>query len=264
MTITPAPTDLTTLGNLKSYLVNPGNLADATLQRMLSAASKAIENYINRDIVPMAYTKTYDGVHNRVLVPDDYPIINVSSVTIDGTTVVPAGSVTVAGFYFTDKEILLNGYRFSKGRGNVQISFTAGHQITAEAQTIAATTFQAQPAQPKGSWTSDQGVIYAATGVALKAVIGTPTTGQYNAPSSINNYVYQFAAADVGLGVLLTYGYAPFDLEQAALILVQYWLGDRNRSGEKSRTMGGQTITFNTADMPDTVRTIIRQWARVF
>jgi hypothetical protein len=52
---------------------------------------------------------------------------------------------------------------------------------------------------------ADQGVVYAATGLPLIAVASGPTTGQYSLNPSTG--VYTFAAADTGLGVLISYTY---------------------------------------------------------
>lgn len=53
------------------------------------------------------------------------------------------------------------------------------------------------------TWTVDQGVIFAATGVPLTRVASGPTTGQYSVAAG----VYTFAAADTLLGVLISYNY---------------------------------------------------------
>ena len=186
--MTAQPTDLTTITTLQLYL-NPGSTDTSLLQRLLSAASVAIQNYINRDIVTTSYTEVFDGVGGRVLVLPDYPITAVSALSIDGTAI-PAGSVTVAGYYFTKDKIILNGYTFTRGNGNVAISYTAGYG-TAAAGTI------------------------------------------------------------------------PFDIEQFCISLVQYWLGLRARNGELSRSVGGQTITYSAADMPESIKTGLNQYKRV-
>jgi hypothetical protein len=51
---------------------------------------------------------------------------------------------------------------------------------------------------------ADQGVTYAATGLPLVAVASGPTQGQYSFAAG----VYSFAAADEGLGVLISYTYS--------------------------------------------------------
>jgi len=53
------------------------------------------------------------------------------------------------------------------------------------------------------TWTNDQGVVYAATGLPLKKVASGPTVGQYSVAAG----VYTFAAADASAAVLLSYQY---------------------------------------------------------
>ena len=53
------------------------------------------------------------------------------------------------------------------------------------------------------TFTSDQGVIYAATGLPLKQVSSAPSVGQY----SVSAGVYTFASADAAATVLISYVY---------------------------------------------------------
>jgi len=54
-----------------------------------------------------------------------------------------------------------------------------------------------------GTWTTDLGVVFGATGLPLTRVASGPTTGQY----SVSAGVYTFAAADAGLAVYISYMY---------------------------------------------------------
>lgn len=54
------------------------------------------------------------------------------------------------------------------------------------------------------NWTLDLGVYYAATGLPLTYVTGSPTTGQY----SVTAGTYTFASAEAATGVLLNYNYS--------------------------------------------------------
>lgn len=54
-----------------------------------------------------------------------------------------------------------------------------------------------------GTFVSDEGVYFAASGLPLVKVASGPTTGQY----SVSAGVYTFAAADDGLGVFISYQY---------------------------------------------------------
>jgi hypothetical protein len=75
--------------------------------------------------------------------------------------------------------------------------------IDQEADTIPATTPFTVTVANSATWTADLGVSYAATGLPLKLVTGSPATGQYSVAAG----VYTFAAADEGMGVLISYKY---------------------------------------------------------
>jgi hypothetical protein len=53
------------------------------------------------------------------------------------------------------------------------------------------------------TFASDQGVIYAATGLPFKQVAASPTVGQY----TVSGGVYTFSSADAGAAVLISYVY---------------------------------------------------------
>lgn len=258
-------TDLTTLANLKGYLPNVGNMADQTLQRMLSAASTAIENYLARDIVPKTYNETLDGNNGPRMVMRHWPVNSVASVNIYGAVIPTGGQYSstagpISGFFNTDKTVELIGYKFTTGKSNVVINYSAGYETINEAQSVPGSgTLNVTAKQPSGNWLSDQGVSYATAG-QLAPVTGTPATaGQY----SVNAGVYSFSAGDASANLLFNYGYAPPDLEQACISLVQYWLADRTRPGEASRSMGGQTISFSK-DIPLWLKAILDPYKRAF
>jgi hypothetical protein len=71
-----------------------------------------------------------------------------------------------------------------------------------EAGIVPSTPFQVTVAN-SATFGTDQGVIFAATGLPLKKVATGPTTGQYSVAAG----VYTFAAADVGSAVLISYTY---------------------------------------------------------
>jgi hypothetical protein len=72
-----------------------------------------------------------------------------------------------------------------------------------EAAVIPGTPFQVTVANT-ATFVSDQGVIFAATGLPLKKVASAPAAGQY---SVSNAGLYTFAAADTAAAVLISYVY---------------------------------------------------------
>ena len=82
---------------------------------------------------------------------------------------------------------------------------TTGQTATAfaEAGTVPAVSTYTVTVATSVTWTVDQGVVYAATGLPLKRVASGPTTGQYSVAAGI----YTFAAADANAKVLISYNY---------------------------------------------------------
>ena len=73
--------------------------------------------------------------------------------------------------------------------------------------TIPTTPFQATIAPPSsGTYVSDLGVVFSATGVQLTRVASAPITGQYSV--NVATGVYTFASADTAKGVLISYEYS--------------------------------------------------------
>ena len=128
--MTASPYDLTTVSTLQGYLT-PSSDDTVLMQRLITAASKAIQSYVNRDIVALDYVESYDGNDGAVMLLPNYPINSVASVTIDGETI-PVGDFKTRGYRFTQNQLILNGYRFCKGMGNVTVSYNAGYSTVPE------------------------------------------------------------------------------------------------------------------------------------
>lgn len=121
--------DLTTLASLEQFLtLASGNGDEALLSALISAASAVMVTYCGRQFLEQSFTETRDGKGTRVMPLLNTPIVSVASLTI-GTDTIPAGVAvgTPAGYYFDANRLMLNGYRFWRGLGNVQIQYTAGY-----------------------------------------------------------------------------------------------------------------------------------------
>ena len=106
----------------------------------------------------------------------------------------------------------------------------------------------------------DLGVVSVATGLAMTKVAESPASGQY----SVSGGLYQFAAADAGLSVSISYGYIPADLAMAAT----EWLGERYRTkdriGQTSKSLGGQeTVSYAREQVPVFVAQGLQNFRRV-
>lgn len=260
-----APSDLVSLTTLKQWLnlttTDAGR--DANLALLITAISRAILTKMQRpNILPATYTETRDGCDERAIILRNWPVTKINSVSVGGQPVTcydlepaeygPPGQ---------PQDLTLLQGRFWRGRRNVSVSYVAGYQVSDEAITVPdASPWQASVAAPFGAWASDAGVSYAAGGALTAIANGTPTQGQY----IVANGQYTFAEADAGASVLVSYGYVPADLANAAL----EWITDRynyqSRIGLRAKTLGGQeTISYIVKDIPDFVMLAIQGYMNV-
>lgn len=222
------------------------SISDPVLQRLISALSAYVQNWLNRTIANTDYIEMRNGVGGARMCTKQFPITSVAGVSVNGLPVqaraplAPNMTYTNAGGYvFDDISVMLSGWCFARGYQNIALQYAAGFLISDEAQTIPAvspytlTTF--------ARWSAgDRGVVYASSGVALAKVTGAPNVGEY----AVDGSVYTFAAADAGIGVLISYAYVPFDIEQAVIDILGDWFKYRDRIGELSKGIEGQTISF--------------------
>lgn len=119
--------DLTTRAKVKDHLGYAAADADALLDRLVSAASAAIQRYTNRDIVQQAYTEVRDGLGGPRMLLRQYPAQKPTSVTVDDIAILERPSALAAGWKFDGNRVVaLNGFLFTRGFSNVVITYTAG------------------------------------------------------------------------------------------------------------------------------------------
>jgi uncharacterized phiE125 gp8 family phage protein len=120
--------DLTSTDSVKTYLgIDAGETADdALLTRLVTAASDFITRATGRVWVPTDFTETQSGSGGSVIFPNQYPVISVSSVTIDGAAIPARAEVTGSGWVLDGDVIRLIGYTVTPGVANVAIVYRAG------------------------------------------------------------------------------------------------------------------------------------------
>lgn len=118
--------DLTTLKNVKAWLGIQTADDDAMLSRLISSASEFIQTWLNRSFASQSYTEVRNGTGGSRLLFADFPVTVVSSVVVDGRPIPASPSFGEPGYRFTDISLILTGYVFTQGFGNVQIGYTAG------------------------------------------------------------------------------------------------------------------------------------------
>ena len=289
-----SPLDLTTLALVRQWIYGagtspaPSTNADAELQGLVTAASRAVYAYLSRpSLLPRAFTERYDGQGNRAFYLRNYPVLSISYLANWGASI-PAGAPPTnqqpvpVGFIVqpwdgcppgqpqrvdTYGNYPYGSYGFGCGRENVSVTYMAGYAVQAEPWTVPmpvapATVPVITPIQPYGSWGSDLGVTYA-TGVAFTKITGTPTLAGTYAVSAAG--VYTFSTADESASILVSYGFVPADIQQVATELVGERFAYQSRIGQVSKTLGGQeTVSFSQKAMSDAQKGMLQPYRQEY
>lgn len=117
---------LTTTAAVKLYKGLTGNELDALIDALVPRASAAIETYLSRKIESQAHIEYRDGNNGVTLPLRQAPVTAVAAVLVDGVAI-PSGGFTQPGWRIAGQMLVLNGYRFTVGHGNVEIQYTAGY-----------------------------------------------------------------------------------------------------------------------------------------
>jgi hypothetical protein len=269
-----SPNDLTTLANVKAWLglPSPPTLSDVTLANLVTAASRAIYSAISRPaVLPQTYNETIDLESDRTYLRN-WPVLQVASITLDGLLLPPASLTNkepALGYLLQPGDTAppgrpqaldLFGRRYHRRRQNLVVTYEAGYAIQSETWTApSAAPLHITASAPFGPWASDQGVVYASSGLALQAVKTAPSAGQYSVASGI----YVFSSSDAGAGLAISYGYIPQDLVQAATEYAAERFRAADRIGLRSKSVGGQeTIAYDVSGVSASVEALIGPYRR--
>jgi len=262
--------DLISLPQLKAHLGIQSSADDVLLAGLISQISRAICTYLNRPFVwPRDVVDVFDGNGRDRIQLRHWPVVAVTSVSIDGRTVPQAATEMAAGWLIETggdeppgalQKMMLRWQVFSRGWQNVSIAYRAGYQVVNEAQAAPVGPGKIVAAQPYGAYACDCGVTYA-NGNPLTWVAANPAQGQYALDGAGG---YLTSAADAGANLLLNYGYVPLDLANCAI----EWAADRYRYRERiamtSKSLGGQeTTAFRISAMPEFVVMALCGFSRV-
>lgn len=125
-----AANDLTSLENVKGWLGITSTEYDTTLTRLVTSCSFAMQAFMNRTIAVTAFNERRNGPGlAQFMVMGNWPLQTVDSLLVNGVQIPAAGpEYNSPGFSFDERNIYLGGsYSFARGKGNVQISYTAGY-----------------------------------------------------------------------------------------------------------------------------------------
>jgi hypothetical protein len=122
---------LTTLANVKAWLEMDMAVTaqDAVITRLIDSCSVYIESWLSRKIAQAVYTEAYDGKGSNAITLAEYPITALTSVSIDGVAqvIVPNTEFNTVGARYHERQLVINGKVFSRGRGNVLVTYQAGY-----------------------------------------------------------------------------------------------------------------------------------------
>ncbi|HWB50181.1 MAG TPA: hypothetical protein VG651_13805 [Stellaceae bacterium] len=125
--------DLTTLADVTAWLQTGQNpfpaTDDALLERLITAASRFIESWLDRQILSADWVEMRDGNGGQRLAFANVPVTAVLSLSIDGLAIppAPADGGFGAGYVFTPTELALRGFVFTRRAQNVAVTYTAGY-----------------------------------------------------------------------------------------------------------------------------------------
>jgi hypothetical protein len=160
-------------------------------------------------------------------------------------------------------------YRFVQGIQNVLAQYTAGY--TTEAYDEAQTTSNTDPAiatvTNAATFWADNGVTLG--GTPLEFVSGTPGPGQYTVKgygsSDPGTYIFNTSEADDEVLISYSYGAPPYDLQQAAGMLVAAQYRKRQWIGQNSQSQPGIGQTnYERAEMDLNTAGIIQRYRQRF
>src|SRR5947207_4101547 len=129
--------DLTNLADVKAWLQTGQSpfpsTDDLLLQRLITAGSEFIQNWLGRQIAAADWLELRDGTGGQLLAFANIPVNAILSLSIDGPAIPPAaadGTGFGAGYTFPPTELALRGYVCTRRAQNVIVIYTAGYTTT--------------------------------------------------------------------------------------------------------------------------------------
>jgi hypothetical protein len=283
----PNTIDLTSLAAVKSRAEVKSTTDDAEIQASITAFSQWLLDFTGQASLNsvVAHDDVYDGNGNARLMLNNYPVLNVSSVTMNGVGVPVSSGANVWGYYVeqSKKSLGLRGgvgnfttfpyptplsYRergpvFRRGQGNIEVVYSAGYSpslVQNDVDNVTAGTITLQEAP----WVADAGVTYYPSLNAMAHVSSGPGPGEY----AVSNGLYVFSTSDEGQLVAASYqiNQPPFNLEYAVRCCVALNYKRKGWQDQKSRavtTQGGSaTTTYRDWDAPPEYMKVFEYYQR--
>ncbi|HTU55755.1 MAG TPA: hypothetical protein VMF62_17460 [Acetobacteraceae bacterium] len=274
------PRDLAALADVKAFISPPlGNTtaSDGVLSALISGVSRSIEAYVGRELMAQSWNEVRNGTGQDKLALKRFPIIGVTSVTVDTTAIPAAGAPPTqswGGYTFDDRFVYVgSGFlgfpgRFARGMQNVEIAYSAGYITPGMIAVAALPAWTGQTnyvvnaeivATPAGG---TQGYVFTTAAGGTSGASAPAWPAQLGASVTDGSLSWQCSAEAVALfpgAQLLPDGIKVAAMQQVALTFKQ-----RTRVGDSGTGEGPQRVTYmNQALHPTTVAMLdpYRDWA---
>ena len=132
--------DLTTIETVRAYLKGqvPVPVDDETtlIPGLITAVSQMFVSETGCPILTAAQVQTWNGAGEAKVFLEQYPVISVESVEVDGEVVPERTAVGESGWVLSSAatgKLELVGYAFAEGTANCVVNYTAGYGAAAPA-----------------------------------------------------------------------------------------------------------------------------------
>jgi hypothetical protein len=116
---------IATAEDVRLFLGSLSASQEPLVESLISSCTHAIGAYCNRDFASAERTEYRDGNGASRMLSVHYPITSFSALVINGQNI-PASVNGSPGYFFSNRTIVLTGYRFTEGLRNVVMRYTAG------------------------------------------------------------------------------------------------------------------------------------------
>lgn len=254
-------TRLTSLAHVKRYLsiTTPGQ--DVLIDELIPRESGLIERFTSRrfgTVLTHANVRV-NGTGSDKLVLPDQPILSVSALSLLATPVPASPGAGMAGYVFDETCIYLIGSKYPYGLKNVTVSYESGYRTSETADIPTGNVPTIEPTD-LGFPVADRGVTYEANGAAMTAAASAANlpAGSYYFDAG----VYTFNSTESGVGVTMTFDYAPHPVEQACIEMVGLDLKQRDNLGITSKSLAGESISYQGGGMTTSVKEMLNPFRK--
>lgn len=240
---------LTSVANVKRFLAIPTANQDTLIAQLIVRESDEVQRVTSR-VYPFVDNVgvKLNGTGTKQMVLPSTPILEVSALTLSGVALTASADGVLPGYLFDNIALYLVGSIFPMGLQNITASWRAGWAGSTTDTVPAGNTPTLTP-DSEGFPHTDRGVVYAANGAAV-------------AGYTFSEGVYTFNASDANASVTMSYYYVPAAVEQAVIEMVGLDLKQRDNIGISSKSLAGESISYEKTGMPASVKEMLNPFKR--